>query len=266
MTLQLRRDYKSVFIYILLALLNILVLSNTHASPSRKRVCDSALSGYQQKLDFLIQEATPRVFHLAFDDHNRMAATMLRFQEHYESPQFRGLVFSRGCFKRWYRGLNNGRFTYFSDWAGFNIPSSVLTPFYTGQFPFLTPDEKRLLRQFRNLWRSGARFYIIATHIDNASALDHEIAHGLYYTNRDYRSAVDSLLAKIPHQFREQLYNWLNSTNGYHPSVWDDELHAYLTTSNPIEIQNDFARLHVELNDVIQALRSIFLEFNRRPK
>ena len=52
----------------------------------------------------------------------------MRFQEHYESPEFTGTVFTVGAFRKWY-AETYGAFTYASDWSGFNIPGTVLEPF-----------------------------------------------------------------------------------------------------------------------------------------
>ncbi|MEK7106247.1 MAG: ABC transporter ATP-binding protein, partial [Patescibacteria group bacterium] len=57
-----------------------------------------------------------------------LASTFLRFQEHYESPKFRGQFFSLEEFMDWY-AEEYGNFTYYKDWTGFNIPSYILKSF-----------------------------------------------------------------------------------------------------------------------------------------
>jgi hypothetical protein len=51
-----------------------------------------------------------------------------------------------------------GNFTYYQDWAGFNVPSTALQPFYEGRFDPLSEKEKALLRLFNGL---RERFYVI---------------------------------------------------------------------------------------------------------
>lgn len=137
---------------------------------------------------------------LTFDSQQNIASTFCRFQEHYESPNFREKIFSLEEFQKWYiqnspNGRKTGDFTYYSDWNGFNIPSSTLQPFYDGRFNPLSDAEKRILDMFEN--ETGV-FYIIGIHkgtekIDQL--LRHETAHGLFYTNDDYRTQVLSLLS-----------------------------------------------------------------------
>jgi len=55
----------------------------------------------------------------------------LRFEEYYESPRFKGRIFTFDEYRKWYvknspKGKKTGRFTYYSDWSGFNIPSYAL--------------------------------------------------------------------------------------------------------------------------------------------
>jgi hypothetical protein len=76
---------------------------------------------------------------LVFDNQYDLASTFLRFQEHYESPEFAGKVFTLDEYKNWYinhspRASKDGVFTYYEDWNGFNIPSKILKPFYGGKF------------------------------------------------------------------------------------------------------------------------------------
>lgn len=82
-----------------------------------------------------IREPLENILEVHFDDPHDCAATFLRFQEHYESPEFRGKIFTLEEYQRWYiahspRGQTTGAFTYEEDWTGFNIPSEILDPFY----------------------------------------------------------------------------------------------------------------------------------------
>lgn len=74
------------------------------------------------------KEILPHIFHVNFSSQEELASTFLRFQEHFESPSFKGKIFSLDDYKRWYikhspNGQKTGEFTYYSDWSGFNIPS-----------------------------------------------------------------------------------------------------------------------------------------------
>jgi hypothetical protein len=170
---------------------------------------------------FLVKEVEPKIFHLSFLSQREMTQTFLRFQEHYESPRFRGKVFSRNKFKEWYRTTQNGNFTYYKDWGGFNIPSYILDPFYRGEFKNLTGPEKLVLESFRGL---EGPFYIIGSVEGKTSSLNHEISHGRFYINADYRAEILAILQQVD---INPMRKWLLSI-GYDESTVFDEVHAYL--------------------------------------
>src|SRR5262245_26903475 len=85
------------------------------------------------------------IYLLVFETQYELASTFLRFQEHYESPKFRKKIFSLEEFMDWYGQENKGKFSYFKDWAGFNIPSTEFEPFLEGKFDPLLEKEKRLM-------------------------------------------------------------------------------------------------------------------------
>lgn len=81
------------------------------------------------------KKITDKINLLVFENQKELASTFVRFQEHYESPEFAGKTFSLEEFKEWYiknseKGRETGEFTYYEDWSGFNIPSYVMRPFY----------------------------------------------------------------------------------------------------------------------------------------
>lgn len=165
---------------------------------------------------------------VTFPSTQEAAKTFIRFQEHYESPKFRNKLFTLKEYQTWYKKQNNrASFTYYNDWSGFNIPSYALLPFYSGAFGALSSREKKLLDLFQD--KSGL-FYVIGTAKNDEKTLDHEIMHGLYYTNYQYRSDVDRIIFKYSAKFSYMpIYN-LFEKMGYHHSVFIDELHAYLVT------------------------------------
>ena len=134
-------------------------------------------------------EVIKNIFVLEFDNQVDLASTFIRFQEHYESPEFKGRFFSLDEYKEWYTKMK-GDFTYYTDWGGFNIPSYVLVPFYEGKFNPLTVSENQILELFKE---NEGSFYIIGLYSKNENlklSLDHEIAHGLFYTEPEYKEKV----------------------------------------------------------------------------
>ena len=179
------------------------------------------------------QKLTDRIHLLIFNTQRDISSTFLRFQEHYESPKFRGKIFSLEEFKRWYvqnspKGIKTGEFTYYTDWNGFNIPSYVLKPFYSGKFNPLSEQEKKFLEIFKD---EPEPFYVIGIHRETKKLnlfLKHEIAHGLFYTDKDYRGEVLAILSQFD---VKPIKIELRSKAGYHEQVLEDEVHAYIIAS-----------------------------------
>jgi hypothetical protein len=165
------------------------------------------------------EEVTPGVYFIRFDDARTASETFMRFQEHYESPEFAGKIFSREEFEAWYSAQKGGTFTYFTDWTGFNIPSRVVEPFADGRFDPLSRHEALLVQALRNV---EGPFYVIAT--ADEKAVEHEIAHGLFTTNPSYRKAILAILATTD---LEPVFRVLEG-RGYMEGVYLDEAHAHL--------------------------------------
>ena len=155
---------------------------------------------------------------LRFDTQYELASTFLRFQEHYESSRFRGRLFTLEEYMDWY-AKEYGAFTYLEDWSGFNVPSTAFDPFYEGRFDPLLKKEERLLRALR---RERGPYYVIG--IWSEQDLRHEIAHALFFTRPEYRTAV---LAAMRRYDTSALARRLAKA-GYHRHVLADETHAYL--------------------------------------
>lgn len=152
-----------------------------------------------------------------------LASTFLRFQEYYESPKFRGKFFSLEEFMDWY-AEECGNFSYYQDWGGFNIPSSILKPFRVGKFDPLSTKENLFLKLFEKIQEP---FYIIGVVKPfDLTTLKHEFVHGLFYTDEAYRDRVLSEIKTLNIRiFEKALKN-----AGYHPAVHKDETNAYATT------------------------------------
>jgi hypothetical protein len=160
------------------------------------------------------------VYLLQFKTQYELAATFLRVQEHYESPQFHGRIFTLEQYMDWY-AARYGNFTYYQDWAGFNVPSTAFQPFYDGRFDPLTAKEKRLLGLFKNL---RERFYVIGVYEGARSSLTHELAHALFFIDAGYREAVRAAMRGYNTSALEKQL----TKAGYARHVIPDEVQAYL--------------------------------------
>jgi len=195
-----------------------------------------------------------RIHLLIFENQQDITSTFLRFQEHYESPEFRGKIFTFDEFQEWYvknspKGAVSGEFTYYSDWNGFNIPSYILKPFYNGKFNPLSEQERSFLDIFKD---EGGTFYIIGVHKESKikdQLLKHEIAHGLFYTNDSYRLEVQQTLSRFDDI--KKIKEELSLKAGYHEEVLEDEVHAYsidyesnLKTPIPEKLSEELRKLY----------------------
>lgn len=179
-----------------------------------------------------VNEIIKNIYHIRASTQHELTSLFVRFQEHYESPFFRGKYFTLAEFKKWYiknseGGKKNGKFTYYDDWAGFNIPSYVLEPFYQKKFDPLSSQEKWLLKTFEK--ERHHRFYLIGTFgRKKPRLLKHEVAHGLFYTDSAYRKEMCALLKQLTKEDKKTIHHYLKCTAGYHPQVFDDETHAHV--------------------------------------
>ena len=180
-----------------------------------------------------------------------LASTFLRFQEHYENPKFRGRIFSLEEFMDWY-AMKFDNFTYYQDWSGFNIPSSVLKPFREGGFNPLSNKEKKLLGLLANV---PEPFYVVGIYgaKTDLPTLKHELVHGLYHTVPEYRKVVQRILE--PKKIR-RVTEILKKTE-YHPSVWQDETNAYLLMGAS-DLSDDGFRWTSGLRNLQTELRETF--------
>ncbi|OGN11018.1 MAG: hypothetical protein A3I26_00260 [Candidatus Yanofskybacteria bacterium RIFCSPLOWO2_02_FULL_43_10] len=174
----------------------------------------------------------------------------MRFQEYYESPEFKGKTFSIDEFVHWYTQKHKA-FTYTRDWYGFNIPASVLQPFRDGQFDPLTTKERNLLKLCE---KADTNSYIIGVTPSAEyfkETVKHEFVHGAFHVDRFYRDEVKACL--LNNNVKE-IVTGLKKM-GYHEDVFADEANAYVLIE-PETIQ-EFASIS-NTKRLREDLRTIF--------
>lgn len=195
-----------------------------------------------------VSEILRNVWFVSFLSKEDLSLSFLRFQEHYESPQFRDQIFSLEEFKSWYTA-QNGQFSYVEDWSGFNVPSYVFKPFVDGKFDPLSPRETALLEVFKH---KAQPFYVIATN-DVSETLEHEICHALFYVDPGYREAVVALIDSRRDELSEVFAKMRDL--GYHEAVFTDEVHAYLS-ANPDWLDSKGIKFNRDIPKQLQALKA----------
>ena len=188
------------------------------------------------KIEYKIEEVRPNVFAVIVKDHYHRAMLFCRVQEYYESPnpEFRGKNFRIWDYIEWYSREHNDVFTYTFDWGGFNIPLNVAESCYSkllkkGEFTPYDLEMNYIVKTIRGMVGNG-KAYIIGADSTESDTFDHEICHGLYATNKEYKALVDEITETIEWQdYLKFEGNLLDM--GYTAAVIPDEIQAYLTTN-----------------------------------
>jgi hypothetical protein len=192
------------------------------------------------KIDYKIEEVRPNVFAVIVKDHYHRAMLFLRVQEFYESPnpQFRGKNFSIWDYIEWYSRRNKDVFTYTFDWGGFNIPLKTAWDCYEKLKEYESPYDSVMdniistieLKMFNKKNTRNWNAYIIGADSTESDTFEHEICHGLYATNKEYKLLVDEVTETISTKDYSTFKNNLIKM-GYTEGVIDDEIQAYLSTN-----------------------------------
>jgi hypothetical protein len=164
-----------------------------------------------------------------------------RYQEYYESAikSIKGKYVSFVNFMNTYRKENKHEsFIYPEDWAGYNIPSESLdisiNLFYKeNEYDVIMNDiyfHCAIDAQNKN---NGTRckWYLISAESEESSLMKHEIAHGLYYTNKEYYNSCQELLNDMKPSVYESIKKKLIKMQyGDDKVIIPDEIQAYLST------------------------------------
>lgn len=175
------------------------------------------------------------IFHVVFPNQHLMSSTMFRLQEFYESPikKVQGHVLSLDRMIDLY-AEKYGRFTYFEDWNGFNVPDYTIKEFFDRYSRILTEKEYLLERAIQKIiLESDEKTYLIATW--DPRHLSHEIAHGFFHIYPEYKTMMSEMVHS--YEYKNILFKKLRKL-GYLQKVLIDEVQAYMATSIPSSILN----------------------------
>ena len=201
----------------------------------------------------VIKHALDNVVHLHFEKQYPLCATFLRIQEFYESPfsNIKNNVFKLKDYRET-SILHTGVFDYHNQWIGFNVPGNVVFDFFN-KFKPLYKKELILYDTVKPYVLTGNdKFYVIGTFGKEDSddyAVAHEIAHALYYLNPDYKIACTNIYNSMDNSDKEYMTKQIIGM-GYHPSVVEDEIQAFLSTNTQQDNIEYFGKYPITLNDV----------------
>lgn len=187
-----------------------------------------------------IIEIKPNIFAVIIRDDYDRSMLFCRYQEYYESPfpEIRNNVFSLESYMRIYTKNNNSAyFSYPNDWVGYNIPSNILIESHK-KFMSHSPNEyDNVMGEIITYCNENTRgdehqpWYVIGVDKIKSGTMNHEIAHGLYYTNLKYKVEMDY----ITNQLKKSEYIALGKhliRAGYvnDKRIIDDEIQAFMST------------------------------------
>lgn len=187
-----------------------------------------------------VEILSPGVIHFIASTQYEISAAFMRLQEFYESPYgVRGKVFSIEEYMDIY-AEKNGKFSYLTDWSGFNVPGNVVDKFFD-LFDDLLDKEIDLWNQIiEETQKEGGmlngKYYVIGTY--SADCIDHEHCHALWYLYTKFRKQSKAVIAKLPSALRKATNKHLTDA-GYCKGVLEDETNAYLSTSTMWDIHED---------------------------
>jgi hypothetical protein len=187
-------------------------------------------------MSYTIKEIRKNVLMVEADTQYEIASMFLRIQEFYESPfdNIYRKVFTLEEYMDTY-ARENGAFTYYMDWAGFNVPGNIVQDFYQKFHYMLSAKEQLLWDLIRNTLETdnSQNFYLIGVCKTIQRALNHELAHAYWYLEPNYRNSGNNILSDM--HAHTSLYSKALDTlkrKGYRVDMIDDEIQAYLATTN----------------------------------
>ncbi len=201
---------------------------------------------------FKFQEKYAGIFQVVVGSELLLSYAFLRIQEYYESPKFKDEVFSRAQFVEWYskecgQHSSGESFTYYRDWVGFNIPSSVADSFLKAKFPDILPVESYLIQALEKAFiKHRDSFYIIGFASSCQDwTIEHEVAHALYSLDPAYRAEINQVLGQLSEE-QQEVYRTKLISFGYDEGVLEDETHAYL-----IHLDQNYSIFKLEPTDSV---------------
>lgn len=188
-----------------------------------------------------VVEILPKIFGVSIKDNYQRSMLFCRYQEYYESPfkEIRGKSFTWEKFMMVYKKeTKKDIFSYPIDWSGFNIPSQIIDKGLSafslsnwGPYDKIMSDIYYHCENYPLKFEKPRTKWYLIGYGNNVSTLKHEIAHGLYYTNRKYKLEMNNLVSDM----KKTDYNFLKKLlikMGYveDKKIIDDEIQAYLST------------------------------------
>lgn len=159
---------------------------------------------------------------IRFEDSKQLCAATQRFSHFYEIPGFVGKILSWDEMDDYYHQKHGSKSWWTGRYAGANLPDFVFKAFAESDLDDLSKDEKKILKLVSDI---EGPYYVIMTSDDALYVRDHEIAHGMWYLDKEYKDKAEMVIRdnwKDLYLVREHL------EEVYNGNVLVDEVHAYV--------------------------------------
>lgn len=218
--------------------------------------------------NWTLKKITPRIFAVSFDNSYDLGMHFLRYQEFYESasPRFRRNSFTVLEYMAWYAKARDGVFSYPADWAGYNVPGWVFKDLIEG---CLISDLNQYDRNMalavseiqKQLSNDPWNFYVLGIKEDDEETMDHELAHGLYSTEKEYKRKMDALTNK--HKDVYEAFCGFLTKLGYDSTVFKDEFQAYFSTGLPADGKAELKKAKHKTKKIRKQYEKVFATWKK---
>lgn len=197
---------------------------------------------------------------LEFPTYREMNLSCFRITEFSEGPDsLRGRIFDMVEFIDAYAEVD-GKLEYFYFWEGHNWSKKVFNEWFDiNKNIYLSGRETTILSQINQVDEDG---YIVSVVEGDKGTLRHELSHGLFFDNEEYRNSAIEILKELSPETHFKYKNCLINKN-YNEAVILDEMHAYLAAWNEDEWVEQFSNIsYAEIEDVQHELSNLFDKYN----
>ena len=191
-----------------------------------------------------LYEVYPNIFAMVIKDDKLRARVFLRYQEFYESDSdtFRGKGFKWEDYINFYKEkTKKDYFSYHEDFAGYNVPCDTIEACKT-KIPDLNIYDMIMFSVVDTIKEivGSNKYYLIGidqSNNEDPSLIYHEIAHGLWFSDPEYKSRMKERLEEMNSSVKEQIIDILKGY-GYGDNVFEDEIQAYMATGLSAKMKN----------------------------
>jgi hypothetical protein len=223
-------------------------------------------------IKYKLKKIYPGIYLCTIKDQYDLSMTFCRVQEFYESPykEIRGKYFKLlDLMDTYVKRRKEHVFLYPEHWCGFNIPGNVIKDlYYNDEHQIVDINEYDLAVMDMNDTieeKTHKPYYLIASGEDELSTVYHEVCHGLYSLDKDYKKKTDKLISKIIPTAYKKISKVLLEL-GYCKAVIKDEVQAYLTTGmNMFYSDAKFNKKELcNVTDVATLLKANFKDYKKQ--